>query len=127
MKKKIAVVGFLLSIASIIGASAAEAQTRVYRIGVLGFSTRGFDTDDHQCPLKGNPTWQATIAAQRTELETIFEQSPSLKRELAGAIGRAYPNAVRSAAIETGRPKEDFPPECPIPAERIISAIAGNG
>lgn len=49
---------------SILVQAAAEAQQpgKVYRIGILGISTFGFETDAHQCPVKGNPNWQGTIA-----------------------------------------------------------------
>jgi putative ABC transport system substrate-binding protein len=47
--------------------SACEAQqkAKVYRIGCLGVSTYGAETDSHNCPIKFHPNWQATIEGLR--------------------------------------------------------------
>ena len=69
---------------------------------------------------KRSRSWNVTILSQRTELETLFEQSPSLRRWLRTSVAGAYRNAVRQASIETGLPIEGFPGECPYSPEQIL-------
>jgi putative tryptophan/tyrosine transport system substrate-binding protein len=46
-------------------ASEAQQPTKVYRIGVLGNTLDGYETDSHNCPIKGNYIWQATVEGLR--------------------------------------------------------------
>ena len=62
----------------------------------------------HQ-PENRSGSWKATVLTQRTELELLFEQSPSLKRIARGSVPRAYRKAVAAAAAETGLPVTAFP------------------
>lgn len=73
----------------------------------------------HQ-PDKRSRSWQSTLATQRAELDDLFEDSPSLKRGLAAAVGRAYPRAVDRTAIETGLPADTFSPRCPFTLKQIL-------
>jgi putative ABC transport system substrate-binding protein len=57
----------VIAVSILMGPSASDAQqkAKVYRIGCLGISTFGAETDSHNCPIKGNPNWQATIEGLR--------------------------------------------------------------
>ena len=73
----------------------------------------------HQPEMRSG-SWRATIITQRTELELLFEQSPSLKRTARGSLLRACHKAVAAAAAETGLPIEAFPSECPFSLEQVL-------
>lgn len=63
---------------------------------------------------------RSAIATQRDELELLFKDSPSLKRGLAAAVAQVYRDAVDIAAIETGLPRDAFPPKCPFTRKQIL-------
>ena len=74
-----------------------------------------------QCqPAKRSRSWQSTVTVQRTELERLFEQSPSLRRTLPRSVARVYRDAVRQASIETGLALDSFPRECLFSLEQIL-------
>ena len=45
--------------------SEAQQPGKVYRIGYLGVSMAGYDLDAKNCPITGNPNWQAFVAGLR--------------------------------------------------------------
>jgi hypothetical protein len=57
-------------------------------------------------------SWKATIAEHRQRIRKALKESPSLKPYLDTALAENYSDAVELAAIETGLPKETFPPKC---------------
>ena len=63
---------------------------------------------------------RSALAKERDELELLFKDSPSLKRGLAAAVTQVYPDAVHIAAIETGLPRDAFPPKCPFTRKQIL-------
>jgi len=69
---------------------------------------------------KRSTSWVSTIDTQRSDLEGVLKQSPSLRRTVPEAIINMYPAAVRGASIETGLPKSAFPAECPYTPEQIL-------
>jgi len=71
-------------------------------------------------PEKRSRSWLSTITTQRTEIEDLFEQSPSLRRSLPESVAKAYPTAVRDVTVETGLAKSDFPSECPYSLDQIM-------
>jgi len=71
-------------------------------------------------PEKRSGSWAATIVTQRTEIEGLFEQSPSLRRTLSPSLSRVYRNAVKEAAAETGLPQDTFPRQCPFSAAQVL-------
>jgi uncharacterized protein DUF29 len=73
-------------------------------------------------PKRRARSWAATIAEQRDQIEAVLEENPSLRRSLDEVARSAYPRAVRLAAIETGLPREAFPPELPY----AVADILGN-
>jgi len=70
----------------------------------------------------GGSSWLTSINKQRSELEGIFEQSPSLIRHGREAVARVYTRAVRGASAETGIPKRNFPKECPFTFDQLMDA-----
>jgi len=71
-------------------------------------------------PKRRSRSWSGTIASQRSELEGLLTQSPSLRPKLAGGLGSNYDQAVKLAAAETGLRKEAFPPSCPYRVEQLL-------
>jgi len=65
-------------------------------------------------------TWCATIDEQRSELDEIFEQSPSLRRYADQDMARIYGRAVKLAARETGLEPSVFPQEFPYTLDRLL-------
>jgi hypothetical protein len=65
-------------------------------------------------------SWQSTLSAQRTDIEELLNDSPSLKRRVGEyAIGR-YPSAVRKAAEQTRLPFAVFPASCPYTVDQLL-------
>jgi hypothetical protein len=74
-----------------------------------------------QCQARGRSgSWRASIRAQRSRVELILGDSPSLRGQIPAMLRRRYAKAVGVAADETGLPRERFPPECPYTAEQIL-------
>jgi hypothetical protein len=65
-------------------------------------------------------TWAATIDEQRSELDEIFEQSPSLRRYADQDMARIYGRALKLAARETGLEPSVFPQECPYTLDQLL-------
>jgi putative ABC transport system substrate-binding protein len=88
----------VLALGLLLSPLAAEAQQagKVYRIGCLGSTTGGHETNPQRCPIKGIPQWQAFveglrergyISGQNLLFECQFtegreERAPSLAAEL---------------------------------------------
>jgi len=75
---------------------------------------------ERRCGASGGSSWLGSINKQRSELEGIFEQSPSLRRYAREELARVYGRAVRHASGETGLPAKVFPAECPFTWEQIL-------
>jgi hypothetical protein len=71
-------------------------------------------------PEKQTRSWIATINTQRTEIELVLEDSPSLKAFLPAQTLDCYKKARKNAAKETGLVIAAFPPECPFTQEQIL-------
>jgi hypothetical protein len=56
----------------------------------------------------------------RRGLNAYLEESPSLRRETAESIRKAYPKARELAADETGIIEKDFPRNCPYTEAEIL-------
>jgi hypothetical protein len=65
-------------------------------------------------------SWRASIRAQRSRLELVLRDSPSLRAQIPAILSRRYAKAVGVAADETGLPRERFPEECPYTAEQLL-------
>jgi hypothetical protein len=57
-------------------------------------------------------SWRDTIIEQRAQISALFEDSPSLKHNLADALQRAYPKARSLALKQTGLPDGSIPSRC---------------
>jgi hypothetical protein len=72
-------------------------------------------------PERRGKGWLLTISHQRTAIERLLEQSPSLKTLLdASALTKVHGKAVRDAVIETDLERHLFPVECPYRLEQIL-------
>jgi len=67
---------------------------------------------DHQ-PERRNRSWLATIVVQRDALTDVLSDNPGLKPRFKEALDRAYAQARRQAAAETGLKIATFPVDCP--------------
>jgi hypothetical protein len=72
-------------------------------------------------PERRGKSWLLTINHQRTAIERLLEQSPSLARMLDDAqLGKVYGKAVRDAIIETDLDRHLFPTECPYALIQVL-------
>ncbi len=74
---------------------------------------------DYQTGRRGK-SWIKTIATQRTEIEFLLFDNPSLKHELEGLLTMVYRSAVKQAVTETGLALKTFPEICPYSVEQIM-------
>ena len=60
-------VGIIITLALLAAPFPSEGQqpAKVYRIGWLGISTGGYETNPRHCPIKGDPYWQAWVEGLR--------------------------------------------------------------
>ncbi|SPF41519.1 conserved hypothetical protein [Candidatus Sulfopaludibacter sp. SbA4] len=72
-------------------------------------------------PGKRSKSWQATIALQRSRIERLLKQSPSLRPYLREVLPEAYTEAVLRAIKETGFDSKTFAETCPYHVEEILS------
>jgi hypothetical protein len=72
-------------------------------------------------PERRGKSWLLTINHQRTAIERLLEQSPSLGRILdEGTVENLYRKAVRDAIIETDLERHLFPADCPYAVAQIL-------
>jgi hypothetical protein len=74
---------------------------------------------DHQ-PAKRSKSWQATIELQRTRIERLLTQSPSLRSFLSESLSESYADAVLVAIKQTGLDRSAFPTACPYSIEEVL-------
>ncbi len=72
-------------------------------------------------PERRSKSWLLTIIHQRTAIERLLEQSPSLRTLLvADTLANVYGKAVRETVIETDLDRSVFPINCPYRLEDIL-------
>ncbi|NYE61434.1 hypothetical protein FHW58_002641 [Duganella sp. 1224] len=71
-------------------------------------------------PTRIGNSWRQTIATQRRQIDVVLEEIPSLRRLLDDYAARAYPKAVRDAALETYLPASTFPNQLPYTLDQIL-------
>ena len=71
-------------------------------------------------PTRRSKSWRNTLTIQRSELEELLEDSPSLRTELEQYIERAYARAKLLAEDETKIEATAFPADCPYSFEAIM-------
>ena len=65
-------------------------------------------------------SWESSIRIQRSKIEKLFRQMPSLGNALSEDLPDAYRTAVLAAVGETGLPKSSFPETCPFTIDQIL-------
>lgn len=72
-------------------------------------------------PERRGKSWLLTINHQRTAIERLLEQSPSLRQLLDDeTLAKVYGKAVRDTVIETDLDRLLFPLDCPYRLEQIL-------
>jgi hypothetical protein len=99
------------------GMSASERRELLNRLQVLLLHLL-----KHQYqPERRSKSWRLTINHQRTAIERLLEQSPSLKTLLnADSLVKVYGKAVRDTVIDTDLEQHLFPVLCPYRLEQIL-------
>jgi hypothetical protein len=69
---------------------------------------------------KYKSSWESTIREQRSQVELVLNDSPSLARITAQDLPTIYPRAVKKAVGETGLDAKLFPKTYPFTAEQIL-------
>jgi hypothetical protein len=78
-------------------------------------------------PKRRSRSWAATLAEQRDQIDALLDENPSLRSYLDEVARRAYPRAVRLAAIETGLPRHAFPDELRYAVAQILGDLEDAG
>ena len=68
-----------------------------------------------------SPSWSGTIREQRSRIEDLLGESPSLRSLVTQIRAGLYARARRVAANETGLPARMFPTRCPFTAEQVMA------
>lgn len=73
-------------------------------------------------PERRGKSWKLTIVHQRTAIERLLKQSPSLKRLLEDPeeVQDTYQKAVREAVLETDLERHVFPLDCPYSVPEML-------
>ena len=66
-------------------------------------------------------SWSGTIREQRSRIEDLLSESPSLRPLIAQIRPALYSRARRVTANETGLPASMFPTRCPFTPEQILA------
>lgn len=72
----------------------------------------------HQ-PQRRSRSWTITIVRERLNLARRLEENPSLRPTLDAELRRAYADARKEAAAQTGLPAATFPEDCPFTLEEV--------
>lgn len=120
----------------------ADIEHAAEEIGDLGRSERSAVTSQLKRMLmhlvkqriqreRDGASWRRSIAEGRTEIESRFDDSPSLRRYAEEDLQRIYRRAVRDALLETGLEAQsaalNLPVECPYTLEDLLeSDFAGE-
>ena len=71
-------------------------------------------------PTKRTRSWQRTLLTQRSKIEILLGDSPSLRPRLVDDLSSNYRRAVKRAALETQLRTADFPVRCPFSPEQVL-------
>ncbi|MBF0343767.1 MAG: DUF29 domain-containing protein [Nitrospirae bacterium] len=71
-------------------------------------------------PQQHSKSWITTIGSQRTDIEFLLEDSPSLEHEIELIIEKAYERAKVRFQKDTGISQERLPDSCPYTFEQLI-------
>ena len=67
-------------------------------------------------------SWSTTISSQRHDIDTLLEQSPSIRRWLPQYLDKTYKRAVEDAVYEMGLLANPFPERCPFSLDEILDS-----
>lgn len=71
-------------------------------------------------PGARSSSWRGTIRLQRSKIDKLLKDMPSLRSVAPEELPEAYQNAVILAASETNLPEGSFPAACPFGLDRIL-------
>ncbi|NJL88407.1 MAG: DUF29 domain-containing protein [Coleofasciculaceae cyanobacterium SM2_1_6] len=71
-------------------------------------------------PTRKTRSWQLTIELQRSEIEELLMDNPSLKPYLVEVIPKAFKLGLSLVFMETPLKKRDIPSNCPYTLEQIL-------
>lgn len=74
-------------------------------------------------PEKRSLSWARSIIGAREEIRDLIEESPSLKTYPPETVRRAYQDARREAAVETGLSIATISHDCPFSIEQILDPV----
>jgi hypothetical protein len=66
-------------------------------------------------------SWRDTIHEQRSEIELLLDDCPSLRREVHALLSQRYRKARERALDQTGLPETALPHTCPRTSAQILS------
>ena len=66
-------------------------------------------------------SWRDTIQEQRSQIELVLEDSPSLHRDVDALLSKRYRKARERALDQTGLPDDALPPTCPWSSAQILA------
>jgi hypothetical protein len=100
------------------GMSASERRELLSRLQMLLLHLLKYQYQ----PERRGKSWLLTINHQRTAIERLLEESPSLRRLLdPETLDKIFGKAVRDTAIETDLERELFPVTCPYGIAEILN------
>jgi hypothetical protein len=74
---------------------------------------------EHQ-PERQSDSWVHSMAHAQVEVQTILDESPSLRAELPAFVARAYEQARFLAARQTRLDRVRFPDTCPWSSDHLL-------
>lgn len=96
-----------------LGRSDRRALVSAYRVLIQHLLKWQFQPD------RRSASWRTTIRTQRTHLDTLEGESPSLAVKFGDHIAKAHADARKLAADETGLPLQTFPERCAYSVEQL--------
>ncbi len=72
-------------------------------------------------PMLQSKSWTLTIVQQRSDIEDLIDDNPSLKHFLPDLFVKAYKKAVNFAIAETGLRKSEFPESSEWTIEQVLN------
>jgi hypothetical protein len=71
-------------------------------------------------PKRRSSSWLSTIGEQRTRIETVIDDSPSLRPFPEAVLSQCYIEARSRAALETRLSPRGFPEACPFAIRDVL-------
>ncbi|KJU82496.1 protein containing DUF29 [Candidatus Magnetobacterium bavaricum] len=71
-------------------------------------------------PNRRSDSWRTTIDNQRTDIELLLADSPSLKHNIEIVIAKGFISAKQGFEVETGISTNTLPETCPYTFEQLM-------